>query len=152
MGRYYTWFLLISLTVMSLIAGDFGYSEGKTKKKNSKGEIASLPREIVIFYPILRGSAGGVVEKIFTHESHAKEYKIACNNCHHTYKKGEDVGKGGVPVKRCSGCHEDPALKGEKMLVPGFQLKKLLPNASCKGCHMTGYLSRLGRYGVFPGR
>ena len=115
-------------------------------------ETAAPPTQIIILYPLGGSAARGAIRKIFNHERHVRKFKITCSGCHHLYEDGRNVWKEGMPVKRCSECHDDPALGGEKGLVAGFQVKKSLSQASCKGCHMSGYLKRLERYGIFPGK
>ena len=76
----------------------------------------------------------------FTHNKHAKDYKIACADCHHVYKDGKNVYKEGDPVAKCETCHTDP----EKPKKPkDGELTKEQKIAShywaihenCVGCH-----------------
>jgi len=107
-------------------------------------ETAAPPTQIIILYPLGGSVTRGAIRKIFNHERHVREFKITCSGCHHLYEGGRNVWKEGMPVKRCSDCHDDPALGGKKELS--------LSQASCKGCHMSGYLKTLERYGIFPGK
>lgn len=74
----------------------------------------------------------------FTHKKHHTDYKIACNDCHHTYKDGKNVWKQGDAVKTCDSCHS--AAKPMSQLSP--QEKKQLASPelafhkNCKDCHM----------------
>ena len=101
------------------------------------------PKTFIVSYPMRGDASKGVMEKIFTHERHTKEYGTACNACHHVYEDGKNVWREGMPVKRCSECHDDPALQGKEALVAGYQLKKMVPDPNCRDCHRSGYLKRL---------
>jgi len=165
MLRHCTLFLLLLVAGVSLIVAGFSRSGETTPREvapHLQGraaesiemvpETAAPPTQIIILYPLGGSAARGAIRKIFNHERHVKEFKITCSGCHHRYEDGRNVWKEGMPVKRCSKCHDDPALGGEKGLVAGFQMKKLLSQTSCIGCHMSGYLKTLERYGIFPGK
>ncbi len=92
-------------------------------------ETAAPPAQIIILYPSGGSAARGAIRKIFNHERHVRKFKITCSGCHHLYEDGTNVWKEGMPFKRCSECHDDPALGGEKGLVAGFQVKKSLSQA-----------------------
>ena len=65
----------------------------------------------------------------FSHKKHSVDYKLACTQCHHTYKDGKNVWKDGDKVQKCSACHTK--IKAKKP-VPG------LYNAfhdNCRDCH-----------------
>jgi hypothetical protein len=73
----------------------------------------------------------------FTHKKHAEDYKIACTDCHHVFKDGQNVWKQGDPVQKCEECHNEPTIQGEKKL-PEAQQKlnlKLAYHDNCVGCH-----------------
>jgi hypothetical protein len=101
------------------------------------------PKTMIVSYPLRGNATKGVMEKIFTHERHAKEYGTTCDACHHVYEDGKNVWKAGMRVKKCARCHDDPALQGREELVAGFQLKNMVTHPSCKDCHRSGYLKRL---------
>lgn len=67
----------------------------------------------------------------FGHKKHAEDYKIACTDCHHTYKEGKNVWKEGDPVKRCEECHTivDLAKKKDPMSL------YFAYHTNCVGCH-----------------
>jgi hypothetical protein len=72
-----------------------------------------------------------------THKKHAEDYKIACSQCHHIYKDGKNVWKEGDPVEKCSKCHTNMVIEGEKKLSPEDQKLnlKLAFHNDCQGCH-----------------
>ena len=73
----------------------------------------------------------------FSHQKHNVDYKIACNQCHHKYQDGKNVWKEGEPVEKCSKCHTEMTVEGEKKL-PQDQQKlnlKLAFHGECQGCH-----------------
>jgi len=41
-----------------------------------------------------------------SHQKHAEDYKVACNECHHEYKDGKNVWNEMMGVKRCRECHD----------------------------------------------
>ncbi len=61
---------------------------------------------------------------LFSHDLHAKTYKVKCKKCHHVYEGGENVWEKGDPVQECSACHGGS--KGE--LVNAYHM-------NCWGCH-----------------
>ncbi len=63
------------------------------------------------------------------HLKHSKDYNAACTDCHHEYKDGNNVWKGGDAVKTCVSCH-DPEKTQEKVL----KLQTAFHN-NCKDCH-----------------
>jgi hypothetical protein len=73
----------------------------------------------------------------FSHKKHAEEYKDPCNGCHHVYKDGKNVWKEGDPVEKCSKCHTNMVIEGEKKLSPEDQKLnlKLAFHGDCQGCH-----------------
>ncbi len=74
----------------------------------------------------------------FTHKKHEADNKIACNECHHTYKDGKNVWKPGDPVQKCITCHpadRDLAKKkSDEMGVKLLDLKNAF-HKDCKECH-----------------
>jgi hypothetical protein len=77
----------------------------------------------------------GAVE--FSHQKHNVDYKIACNQCHHKYQDGKNVWKEGEAVDKCSKCHTEMTIEGEKKLPPDQQKLnlKLAFHNQCQGCH-----------------
>jgi hypothetical protein len=150
MIKRYTLFFQLLLAAVILMVNGFGHPGERAEC--SPAEAITPPTGIIISYPLGGGAGRGAVQKYFNHARHAEEFKITCSLCHHVYEDGRNVWKEGMPAKKCSVCHHDPALRGERRLTAGFQLKKLLSQAECRGCHMSGYLARLKRYGVFPGK
>jgi hypothetical protein len=73
----------------------------------------------------------------FSHKKHSEEYKDPCNACHHVYKDGKNVWKEGDPVEKCSKCHTNMVIEGEKKLSPEDQKLnlKLAFHGDCQGCH-----------------
>lgn len=60
----------------------------------------------------------------FNHESHAQEYGLYCNDCHHNYQQGDE----GEP-QHCTACHQRGM--GDDMM-PG---RKDAFHKQCIGCH-----------------
>ncbi len=96
-----------------------------------------VPKEVLIQGKDYKKDKKGPVK--FTHEKHNKDFKIACTECHHDYKKEGDkkknIWKEGDPVKKCGACHPFIWEKGKK-LKKGEAMK--LQNAyhrNCKNCH-----------------
>ena len=73
----------------------------------------------------------------FSHQKHNVDYKIACNQCHHKYQDGKNVWNEGDPVEKCSKCHTEMTVEGEKKLPPEQQKLnlKLAFHGECQGCH-----------------
>ncbi len=108
---------------------------------------ADVPKEIVIEGKGYKKDKKGPVK--FLHEKHAKDYKIACTECHHNYKDGKNVWKQGDPVKKCSACHDPQKKQGKVMKLQnayhrncknchkdlGKEGKKAGPFRKCSGCH-----------------
>ena len=75
----------------------------------------------------------------FTHEKHADEHAIACNECHHVYKDGKNVWQEGDKVETCITCHPADREEAKKLSKEqGVQILDL-KNAfhkNCKTCHV----------------
>ncbi len=87
-----------------------------------------MPEEIMIYN---KGYKRKLYQPVrFTHQTHAEDYGIECNECHHDYKGGENVWEEGDPVKKCIVCHSPLKKRGEKVhrLVFAYHFK-------CKRCH-----------------
>lgn len=71
-----------------------------------------------------------------THEKHNKEYKVACTECHHVYKKegkkNINTWKEGDPTQKCVVCHFPDAKKAKKKKVKKLQSAM---HKNCKDCH-----------------
>ena len=64
----------------------------------------------------------------FDHAKHSGELKIACAECHHVYKDGENVWKQGDEVHKCSECHKAKKEGDAPKLMNAF-------HKNCKDCH-----------------
>jgi hypothetical protein len=64
-----------------------------------------------------------------THKKHVTVYKVACTECHHEFKDGKNIWKEGMPVKKCSACHDFEAKKGNADKLQNAYHK------NCKDCH-----------------
>jgi hypothetical protein len=64
----------------------------------------------------------------FSHQKHEKEYNIACTQCHHVYKDGQNTWKQGDKVQKCSGCHQ-AVEEGKKLTL------QLAFHKNCRDCH-----------------
>ena len=85
------------------------------------------PEEILLQGKDYKKDKKGPVK--LTHEKHAKDYKIACTECHHEYKGDKNVWKEGQPVKKCSACHDPEKKQGKTMKLQNAYHK------NCKNCH-----------------
>lgn len=85
------------------------------------------PKEVKIYSDAFKDHKKGPV--ILQHEEHEAKYKIACTECHHTYKDGKNVWKEGDPVQKCDACHDPEEKKGN---APKLQLAF---HNDCQGCH-----------------
>ncbi len=87
------------------------------------------PEEVVLNYEGFRPNRKGPVS--FSHVNHVEDYEVACTECHHVYKDGENVWEEGDPVKRCHECHDPSRNQGKiKKLSIAF-------HKNCKGCHRS---------------
>lgn len=60
---------------------------------------------------------------VLSHKKHAEDYKIACTECHHTWKKEE-----AKQPKKCASCHKEEK-QGKVLSLKGAFHK------NCMGCH-----------------
>jgi cytochrome c553 len=65
----------------------------------------------------------------FSHLKHSKDYGVACTDCHHEYKDGNNIWKEGDAVKTCVTCH-DPEKTQDN--VPKLMMAF---HNNCKDCH-----------------
>jgi hypothetical protein len=81
-----------------------------------------------------------------SHQKHAEDYKVACNECHHEYKDGKNVWNEMMGVKRCRECHDAGKKQGNADILNlayhkqchtcHKELKaKEAPWQKCEGCH-----------------
>ncbi|MGA2225647.1 MAG: cytochrome c3 family protein [Syntrophobacteraceae bacterium] len=73
----------------------------------------------------------------FSHKKHAEEYKVACNQCHHVYKDGQNTWKEGDTVQKCDKCHTEATVQGEGKLPPDQKKLnlKFAFHSNCTPCH-----------------
>ena len=128
-------FLLLFLPMVTFIPGSAGRTEEPTK---SSPKTTMPSARIVIPYPIGGDPEAGIVQKLFAHRKHAKEFRIACSECHHVYENGKNIWNEGMSIQKCSECHDAPLSKGREDLVASFQLTKFLDHPSCARCHRKG--------------
>ncbi|MBS3757961.1 MAG: cytochrome c3 family protein [Desulfobacterales bacterium] len=69
----------------------------------------------------------------FSHDAHAQEYGLYCNDCHHNYQQGDAGGP-----QACTDCHQRGMGGG---MMPG---RKAAFHTQCIGCH--------NNFGVGPNR
>lgn len=88
----------------------------------------------------------------FSHKKHAEEYGAKCDNCHHVYKDGKNTWKQGDKVQKCSECHNEPTIQGEKKLPKDKQKLnlKLAFHDNCQGCHRDLKKKDQAKYGKIP--
>jgi hypothetical protein len=73
------------------------------------------------------GNSRGPVE--FAHVTHAEDYGISCNECHHYYENGKNIWKEEDGVNKCIECHDSCKSDGKvKKLELAF-------HKNCKECH-----------------
>jgi hypothetical protein len=86
-----------------------------------------MPENIVLDQEICGKNSRGPVE--FAHLSHAEDYGLSCDECHHEYVDGENIWKEGDWVNKCIECH-DPC-------ESDCEVKKLKIafHKNCIGCH-----------------
>jgi len=106
-------------------------SQDKTKSQQK----VSSSETITIYAKLFKKHTKGPVK--LTHDKHSKDYKIACNECHHVYENGKNVWKEGKDVDKCEVCHNEPTVKREKTLPPDLQKKnlKMAFHNNCRACH-----------------
>ena len=85
------------------------------------------PKDVLIKEKGYKKDKKGPVK--LTHEKHAKDYKIACADCHHVYEGGKNVWKEGDHVDKCSKCHNPKKKEGKVMKLQNAFHK------NCKNCH-----------------
>jgi len=66
---------------------------------------------------------------LLTHKRHVDTYNVTCTDCHHDYKDGKNMWNEGMPVKKCSACH-DPLKKQGKVMKLNSSYHR-----NCKSCH-----------------
>ncbi|MCJ7773077.1 MAG: cytochrome c family protein, partial [Desulfobacterales bacterium] len=107
----------------------------ETKPVKDSKEDAASTELITIYARLFPEHTKGPVK--FAHDKHGKDYKIACNECHHIYDNGQNVWKEGIKVEKCEICHNEPTIKSENTLPPDVQKKnlKLAFHNNCRVCH-----------------
>ena len=105
----------------SLASGSFFQIKADTKDSKNLNEI-------IIDYEGYKKDRKGPVP--FAHKKHAKNYGIACWDCHHDFKDGENIWVPWDETRPCIACH-DP----QKKDVTPIKLQRAF-HYSCKRCHM----------------
>jgi len=98
--------LVLSLVILTLVMVFVGCQ---------KRPYVKINKEVIAYAPPF-----GIVT--FTHKKHSKTLKIACQKCHHTWKKGESSGK------MCKDCHK-AKIEGNALATKDAFHRR------CKGCH-----------------
>ena len=88
----------------------------------------TVPDSFKIQDPLFKKPKKSAVE--FTHKKHSVDHKLACTECHHTYKDGKNVFKDGDKVQKCATCHTSPKKNQGKMLSLYNAFHK-----NCRDCH-----------------
>ena len=73
-----------------------------------------------------------------SHKKHNVDYKIACNECHHVIKEGNNVWKEGDAVQKCCECHTEAKAPAGDKSSKEEKIKKYYYSAihaNCVGCH-----------------
>ena len=111
----------------------------KTEEQTSAADLKKPAPDsegvITIYAELFSTHTKGPV--LFTHDKHHKEYKIACNECHHIYENGKNIWTEEKKTETCDVCHNEPTVKKEKSLSPDLQKKnlKLAFHNNCRLCH-----------------
>ena len=88
---------------------------------------ADVPSEVKIQNEGYKSDKKGAVN--LSHQKHVEEFKLACTECHHEYKDGQNVWKEGNPVKKCAECHNPLKKEGKIHKLQNAYHK------NCKDCH-----------------
>jgi hypothetical protein len=91
------------------------------------GLAASSPPGTVRLHIAVRGAAKAPV--LFSHRLHEAR-GLACQACHHDYRRGRNVWRHGMPVDKCQACHGLTPWAGNRL-----DLKEAF-HRQCKGCHL----------------
>jgi hypothetical protein len=101
---------------------------------------ADAPENIEMNSPVFKKHKKALVT--LSHTKHAKEYKIACADCHHVYKDGKNTWKEGDKVQKCTECHKKAkapkAKKDEPKMAKADKIKEFYYSAiheNCVACH-----------------
>ena len=86
-----------------------------------------MPDEITINNEGYESKKRGPVP--FSHLSHAEDYDVACNECHHYYEDGKNIWEEGDPVNKCIDCHDADESDGN------IKNLRLSFHRNCKICH-----------------
>ena len=130
-----TMFFLLFMFTLALVPGDVGIAKEPAKPAS---ETPVPPEKIVVPFHTGGSLELGVVQKLFAHRRHAIEFKISCGECHHVYEDGKNIWNEGMPIQKCSECHDFPLSKSRKDLAAGTQLRIFLDHPSCARCHRKG--------------
>ena len=88
---------------------------------------SEMPEEILIDHQGYKSDKKGPV--LFSHQAHAEDYGLSCDECHHVYENGKNVWEEGDEVQKCNACHDPNESKGDvKKLQLAF-------HRNCKNCH-----------------
>ena len=108
------WVVTVSLATILLVPV-FGFSGGE------------MPEEMIIDNRGYKSEKKGPVP--FSHQTHAEDYGLSCDECHHVFESGKNVWEEGDEVQTCKTCHDPRESKGEaKKLQIAF-------HRACKDCH-----------------
>jgi predicted CXXCH cytochrome family protein len=86
-----------------------------------------MPENIVLDQELCGKNRRGPVK--FSHLSHAEDYGLSCNECHHDYVDGKNVWREGDRVNKCIECH-DPCKSDNEV-----KRLKIAFHKNCIGCH-----------------
>lgn len=65
----------------------------------------------------------------FDHDTHAFDYGLSCDECHHVYEMGRNVWEEGDEVQRCIDCHDPKKSVGNVMKL------QIAFHRNCQDCH-----------------
>lgn len=119
------WTVLFSLVLISFIILAMGGALTATDKDAKQS--TEVPDEVIIENQGYKSDKKGPVA--FSHKKHGEVYEVACTECHHEYKEGENVWKEGDPVKKCADCHSPLQTEGDVLKL------NVAYHNNCKSCH-----------------
>jgi hypothetical protein len=88
---------------------------------------ADVPDDVMIENQGYKADKKGPVK--LSHKKHNVDYKVGCAECHHEYKDGKNVWTEGMPVKKCSECHNPLQKEGTVLKLQNAY------HRNCKNCH-----------------
>ena len=109
--------ILVASTSITIIAANFLPASDEQE----------MPENIVLDQEMCGKNRRSPVE--FSHLSHAEDYGLSCDECHHDYVDGENIWKEEDWINKCIECHDPCESDGEVKKL------KIAFHKNCIGCH-----------------